>query len=607
MSADAELIHDLNALNRIAETLNRAVDVRSALNSALVQLIELMELETGWVFLVDPAAPERWAGRGHTLAAHHNLPPAMDVANPAAWDKDCDCQALRKKGELNEAYNEVRCSRLASVRGDRRRLDVHASAPLYSGNVVLGILNVAAADWSSFNERNLAFLTNVGSQMGVALERARLYDLLHERRVYEQAALLELSNQLLARSNLDELMAYLVEEVRRLLQVDACAVLLLRREDPGYLRFRAAAGWRSDPVANQYCVPADDRSGSGRVMRTQQPLVLEDLRQHEPAPWPADWLRQEGFESAAIVPLIAEGRSIGALVIDMRRPRRFDESEIRFLQLMANQAALAIEKARLHREEIKRHRIEEELAVGRQIQFSMLPPGVPAVPGWEFSAIYEPARQVGGDFYDFFDLPGESGRLGLVVADVSDKGVPAALFMALSRTIIRNNALRGRPPAETLIWANRFIQEDSQTDMFLTAFYAALDTNSGRLTFANAGHNRPLWWHAVTGDFEELYASGIVLGILDNVELEEAEIEIAPGDVLVFYTDGVTESMTGNYEEFGMGRLKATVASALDAQVNASATIIVDAILDAVKSFTGAAPQFDDFTLFIVRRTPAEA
>jgi sigma-B regulation protein RsbU (phosphoserine phosphatase) len=373
------------------------------------------------------------------------------------------------------------------------------------------------------------------------------------------------------------------------------------------LRFRAAAGWRSDPVANQYCVPADERSGSGRVMRTQRPLVLEDLRQPEPAPWTTDWLTDEGFESAAIVPLIAEGRSIGALVIDMRQPRHFDDSEIRLLQLMANQAALAIEKARLHHEEIKRHRIEEELAVGRQIQLSMLPPGVPAVPGWEISAVYEPARQVGGDFYDFFELPGEPGRLGLVVADVSDKGVPAALFMALSRTIIRNNALRGRPPAETLIWANRFIQEDSQTDMFLTAFYAALNTNSGRLTFANAGHNRPLWWHAATGDFEELQAAGIVLGVLDDVELEEGEVEVAPGDVLVFYTDGVTEAMTRSYEEFGVARLKTAVAGAVGAHLNLNAKIIVDAILDAVKSFTRDAPQSDDFTLFVVRRFPGEA
>lgn len=607
MSADSELIHDLDALNRIAETLNRAVDVRSALHSGLAQLVELMELETGWIFLANPAAQDRWAGRGYTLAAYHNLPPALDVTAPAAWDKDCDCQTLCEKGLLDEAYNEVRCSRLTSVYGDRRRLAVHASAPLYSGDAVLGILNVAAPDWSSFSARTLAFLTNVGSQMGIALERARLYDMLRERRVYEQATLLELSNQLLARSDLDELMIYLVQEVRRLLQVDACAVLLVRREDPAYLRFRAATGWRSDPVANQYCVPADERSGSGRVMRTQQPLALEDVHQVEPAPWMADWLREEEFVSAAIVPLIAEGQSIGALVIDTRQPRHFDDSEIRYLQLMANQAALAIEKARLHQEEIKRHRIEEELAVGRQIQLSMLPPGVPVIPGWDMSAFYEPARQVGGDFYDFFELPGQTGRLGLVVADVSGKGVPAALFMALTRTIIRNNALRGRPPADALTWANRFIQEDSQTDMFLTAIYAVLDTNAGRLTFANAGHNRPLWWHASTGHFEELYALGIVLGVLDDVRLEEREIEIAPGDVLVFYTDGVTESMNNSYEEFGVSRLKAAIATALTGQANPDARCVVDAILDAVRSFTGGAPQFDDFTLFIVRRPPDEA
>lgn len=607
MEAESALIDDLKTLNEIAQTLNKAVDVRSALQSTLEQLVTLMGLETGWIFVHDPLATERWAGRGFRLAAYHNLPPALDITKAEAWEGNCSCQTSCRRGELSEAYNEVRCSRLAESHGDRRGLAVHASTPLVSGEQVLGILNVAALEWSDFSERSLALLTNVGSQMGIALERARLFDLVREQRVLEQAALLELSNQLLGRTNVDELINYLVQEVRELLQVDACAVLL-PGYDPNYLCFRAASGWRSNPVANRFRVPADI-STSGQVMRTQQAIVVDDTLKYEP---PEDqaaqdmiaWLQGEGFRSAAIVPLVAEGESIGTLVIDTREPREFSKNDLRLLQLMANQAAIAIEKARLHEEELRRQRIEEELAVGRKIQLSMLPKTVPTIDGWEFAAVYEAARQVGGDFYDFFTLPGERPRWGVVIADVSDKGVPAALFMALSRTTIRNTALRGHPPAEALAWANRYIQEDSQADLFITVFYAELDPQSSHVTYSNAGHNWPLWWHAATAEFEELSEHGIVLGVLADVELEQRTITVAPGDVLVLYTDGVTEAINDDEEEFGRERLRAAVADCLRDHPEARAQDVLRSVLTAVDAFTGDRVQYDDITLCIIKRQP---
>ena len=163
-----ELVNSLTTLNRIAETLNRSVDVAGALNSALADLVELMGLETGWVFLREPAAKSQWFGRGFTLAAECNLPPAMARHKASAWKGGCDCQAFCNKGTLTGAYNEVRCTRLAEVKGeDRGGLVVHASAPLRSGERVLGILNVAAPDWESFTPETLALLSNAGSLMGI--------------------------------------------------------------------------------------------------------------------------------------------------------------------------------------------------------------------------------------------------------------------------------------------------------------------------------------------------------------------------------------------------------------------------------------------------------
>lgn len=599
MTSGTNLIHKLTALNEIADTLNQATDMKKALQEALAHLVALMDLETGWIFLRDDSAKNRWFGRGYTLAAHCNLPPAMALDKPRAWKGECRCQSLCNEGELTRSYNEVRCSRLANAGGQRRGLIVHASTALYSGDRVLGILNVAAPDWSAFSEEALAILTNAGSQMGIALERARLFDMLKEQRISEQAALLDLSNQLLSRLDVDDLMSYLVEEVQRLLGVDACT-LLLPDEKPGTLAFRAASGWQTDPVRAGHRAPADERSGPGLAMSNQQPLFITDLQQNQTVPWMPPWLQAEGFRGHAVMPLIAEGHSIGALVINTREPRQFTEDEIRFVRLLANQAAITIEKARLHREALKQQRLVQELSVAQQIQLSLLPKSAPTVPGWEFAAAYRPARMVGGDIYDFFELPGKAGQWGIVVADVADKGVPSALYMALCRTVIRSTALSGRSPASTLMRANELILKDSQSDLFLSAFYAKLDTQEHRMIYSNAGHNPPLWLRAGAHDFKELSTKGIVLGVLEGIELQEQRVDIAPGDVLVFYTDGVTEAIDHKMEEFGTARMKQVV----QANAGRSATQITEAVVEAVDDFAEDTSQFDDLTLVVVKRCP---
>lgn len=595
------LTQNLITLNQIVESLNRAVDVRQALDFALVRLIELMGLETGWIFLKDETSQNRWAGKGYVLAAYHNLPPAMGVNRARAWKGSCECQALCAKGKLHAAYNEVRCSRLQNAPGDRYDLVVHASAPLRSGDEILGVLNVAGPNWESFSEEGLVLLANVGSQIGIALERARLFEMLKEQRIHEQAVLLDLSNQLLSRPKLPELMAYLVEEVPRLLDVDACAILLPDEDDPAQLVFSAACGWEDDPVTAQRRVPASERSGSGWVMLNQEPLLVEDFENGDPTPWSAPWLFNEGFRGQATVPLIVEGRSIGTLIINTRTPRLLTDDELDLLQLMANQAAIAIENGRLHQEEIKRQRMEDELAVGQQIQLSLLPDGHPEAEGWDFASIYQPSQLVGGDFYDFFQLAGDPNQLGLVIADVSGKGVPAALFMALSRSIIRTKSMSGRHPAGVLRRANTLIYKDTRSKLFLTAFYATLDLQTGWMAYSNAGHNYPMWLQSKTGQVVEMVARGTIMGAFEQIDLEEYEIDIAPGDMLIFYTDGITEAMNDKEELFGEDRLQAVI----EANLHASAQDMLDGIVAAVTEYTGDTPQTDDFTIFIVRRLPA--
>jgi sigma-B regulation protein RsbU (phosphoserine phosphatase) len=305
------------------------------------------------------------------------------------------------------------------------------------------------------------------------------------------------------------------------------------------------------------------------------------------------------IRSVLCAPIKTPERALGALVLGRSREQpEFTAGDGKLALTLAHQAAISLETARLHQEEVKRQRLEEELAIGRQIQLSLLPEGCPVVPGWEFAAVYRPARHVGGDLYDFIQLPGESGHWGMVIADVTGKGIPAALFMAFSRTAIRSEAMNGRSPATILQRANRLIVRDIRYRLFLSAFYATLDTRSGRLTYANGGHNWPLWRQADTGETCWLAARGVVLGAFQDVELEEGTVEVRPGDLLVFYTDGVTEARSPGGALFGEERLRAAVR----ANADAGAQQVQEAIVAAVEAFTGDTPQSDDLTLFVVKR-----
>lgn len=595
------IIDSLTTLNRIAETLNGPTQITVALRSALADLVALMGLQSGWIFLRDPMSKNQWFGSGFTLAADYHLPPALALNRAMAWKGGCDCQALCTGGELKNGVNEVRCSRLSALsREERGGLAVHASAPLQSGSETLGILNVAAADWSEFTPEALALLTNVGSLMGIAVERARLYDLLEERRIAEQAALLEFSNALLSRLQPNKLQDYMVREVRRLLHVDAAA-LLTPDFDGRRLVFRAAVGWRHNPATLGVRLPENEFNPAAQAVALQQPFLAEDIEPHVQPLFDLDWLQGEGFRGYAVMPLLVESRASGVLWLNTRQPRRFSDDELRFLHLMASQVAVAVEGIRLLEEEAQHQRLEEELSLGRQIQLSLLPRTGPELPGWEIAAQYKAARMVGGDFYDFFDLPGAARRVGMVIGDVTDKGVAAALFMVLSRTVIRTAALSGRGAAAALLRANELILNDSQSDLFLSAFYAILEPHTGRLWYANAGHNRPLWYRAGSSTVQELWARGIVLGAFADIALEEGHTVIEPGDVVLFYTDGLSEALNNSEEMLGLPHITAVLAQ----HAHERAPAIAAALFTAYQEFIGLTEQSDDVTFFVLKREEA--
>jgi sigma-B regulation protein RsbU (phosphoserine phosphatase) len=269
---------------------------------------------------------------------------------------------------------------------------------------------------------------------------------------------------------------------------------------------------------------------------------------------------------------------------------------VRILVGIANQAAIAIENARLQVQEAERARLGRELELAHDIQKTLLPQEAPAAAGYQVAYRWRSAREVGGDFFDFYRLG--PFRLGLVIADVSDKGVPAALYMMFARTIMRAVAFSGRDPATALGRVNDLILSDSASDMFVTAHYGVLDISRHRLTYASAGHNLALHAPAAVSNATQLMAGGLALGITRDAQFEQKSVDLLPGDVVLFYTDGAIDTLNAAGEEFGEERL----ASLLREHKAEPAESIAGAIDAAVQAWAGREAQYDDLTLIVIKR-----
>src|SRR5215216_3639879 len=303
-----------------------------------------------------------------------------------------------------------------------------------------------------------------------------------------------------------------------------------------------------------------------------------------------------------VVPLVSQGELIGLLNLGPRLSlQEYSADDRKLLNDLATQTAPAVQVAQLVRQQQQqaqeRERIEQELKVARLIQQTLLPKHVPDLPGYQVAAYYQPAREVGGDFYDFLEL--DDGHLGLVVGDVTDKGVPAALVMATTRTMLRASAQRLDSPAEVLRQVNDVIAPDIPPNMFITCLYAILDTHSGKLRYANAGHDLPYLRHkGRPGDASELRARGMPLGLMPGMFYEEKEAVLEAGDSILFYSDGLVEAHDPHYEMFGFPRLQGFVGA------HPGGATMIDFLLKELARFVGDGwEQEDDITLVTLERS----
>ena len=423
------------------------------------------------------------------------------------------------------------------------------------------------------------------------------------RRTEEFISLFDISQAMMASVDIDSLARRICQKASTLFSADRIVLYLIQegKAEPPRAEILGVIGWGDDILHQEMELPQE--------LGPRKKMVPESYKKAPPGlARRARKSEAEAIKAGVKIPLMVLEKLVGWMVIQSTQKKLFSPGEITLLQTLSSQAAVAIQRASLIEdlkskivqleqaqvELVKKERIDRELELARQVQQSLLPKVFPAVGQFSFSAQSIPARQMGGDFYDVIQL--DPDHLGIVIADVSDKGMPAALYMALSRSLILAEAHRTLSPQATLLQVNHLLLELAELPQFVAVFYGVIEQSTGKLVYTRAGHDRPLVLRG--GEVISLAGRGTILGMLDEeeVNLSEEQFSLNPGDRLVLYTDGLTDAMNAEGEFFGKDRF----LEALLASQHRSLDEIGRELIGEISRFQGSASQFDDMTLLLV-------
>jgi len=465
-------------------------------------------------------------------------------------------------------------------------------------NSSMGATMITDNSSTSLPEATIALASSDRTTSGLleAIEGARSSkpDMSAVARVAREGDLLALISKvgvtLLSSSTLEQTLEQIVSLVFEAVPADRC---LLMMRDVNSEEMRVAVARLRDRVGEVGEIRVSRNVMDEVVIRGKS--VLTSDAQHDPR-FASGTVVLQGVRSVLAVPLGVSEKVFGIIYADSPIAEgRFTEDHLKVLTTLASVAAIRVENARLVEARFQQERLERELQLAMEIQQRFQPTAPPVVMGYEFQGISFPCYEIGGDYYDF--IKRDDGRLVIALGDVSGKGTAAALLMSSLHASIHAQTGSHDTLVETISAVNRYLAENIPSNRFVTLFYAELDPESGAVSFLNAGHNPPLIVHAA-GTVEQLASGGLPLGIKADAEYREGRTHLEPGDVLVIYSDGVTEAASPNGEEFGPTRLYEVVSR----NVDASAAGIRDRIESALTKFSQGTQAADDITLVIVKR-----
>jgi phosphoserine phosphatase RsbU/P len=460
------------------------------------------------------------------------------------------------------------------------------ASPLIRRGNLLGVLEVLYGEESApVQEEDLSYLAILSYQIAIGVNYFKLSEQA-ERYSLEEEKLAEVTQRISVSLDLDELLNLIIDALRALVPYDAAGIFLV---DPRIQEIHRMVVYGYASHVEESVLLSIGNNANQLIRESRGAVILRDLSQY-----PAYQSVLGTTRSVMIAPIVVNQRRIGVFTLDSKEPDVYTLQDLALFQKFAQQAALSIEKAQLHRELLEKNRLERELSIAREIQRSFLPRSEPNIAGFEVSGLNLPSQLVSGDYYDFIKIV--EGQWGLVIGDVSGKGIPASLIMASFRASllaeIRNNyAIR-----TIMAKVNRLLWESTDSNQFVTAFYGVLDEQKRILTYCNAGHN-PVLLIRKDGTWERLETGGLILGAFEDSVYQESFLILNPGDFLLLYTDGVTEIYNESGEEFGMERLVELVK----AHSHLHAKELTSMLQDHVLTFAADRMIQDDFTLVVAR------
>ena len=559
----------------VADVVNTTLDLETTLRKVAELVRKVIDYEIFAILLLNEQKQELYVrfemGYPTGVADRTRVKVGQGITGRAAQTRQA---VLINDVSEDDAY-------IAAVPNVRSELAI----PLIVKNRLIGVIDIEAREKGYFTEEHKRLLTLIGSRMAVAIENARLYTR-STRQARTLLLLNEIAQELTSILNLDELLTRVGELLSRIIDYQMFSVLMV--DDAGEkLQHRFALRFQ-ERLHLKHQVPI----GSGLVgyaAQTEEAVLVPDVTKDS-----RYILLNPETRSELVVPLIYKGKVIG--VLDMEHTRRgyFTEDHKRTLTTLAAQIAIAIENARLYEQIAKQEqRLERDLALARELQFRLLPHARPTLPNLEVSAKFVPARAIGGDLYDFVNY--SLSRMGIVIGDVSGKGAPAAIYAALVSGILRSHAPIEPGPAEMLSAVNLSLGERRIDGQFVSIIYAVWDDEGRTLQVANSGLPRPIYCH--DGKIEIIEATGLPLGLFDEAEYDEFSFKAKPGDLFVFFSDGILDARNRDGKLFGRQRVEEIVLGCAPQ----SADCAVNKIFAAVNEHAAGEPAFDDQTVVAIK------
>ncbi|MEL6499147.1 MAG: GAF domain-containing SpoIIE family protein phosphatase [Planctomycetota bacterium] len=476
-----------------------------------------------------------------------------------------------------------------------------SSIPVIAGDAAIGSFRLGASASPSLAEAIELLSLAVGEVCDSVLERSQ--------RVEEMRVLHRLTSLLAGASDVEEILEKALDSALEVLDLDAGSIVLFEEgqthEDESGIRLKTSRGlsaeWLGDPRPLSHGREFDRRAAEGEV------VVVRDLRE-DPRIIGLDRVESERLVGFVTCAMVFQDRPIGAIRLYDREPRLLNKGEQRLVRSIAQQAGLAIEQARLLELQAEDRRIQRQLSLARDVQRRMLPSTMPTIEPFDIAARYVPSFELGGDFYDVFPVGSkESPHLGLAVGDVVGKGVAAALLMSSVRSSLRAFADEVYDLDEIVARTNRALARDTLESEFATLWYGVADPKSLHLTYCAAGHEPPLIVRVpehrapTTADVDELATGGMAAGIDPSQRYQRGHFDLSRGDIVVCYTDGITDASNFEMKRFHKRRLIDALLTTLETNPDASAAEVVEGVFWQIRQYVGLSKQADDQTLLVMR------